>query len=45
MVGVLVLIDIAILVPSTAVSSAILRRKQEEVEGENVWYTESNGLS
>jgi len=35
-VGVLVLIDIVILVPSTAVSSAILRREQEEIEGEEV---------
>ena len=35
-VGVLVLIDIAILVPPTAVSSAILRREQEEVEGDEV---------
>jgi len=32
----LVLVDIIILVPSTAVSSAILRREQEEVEGEDV---------
>ena len=35
-VGVLVLIDIVILIPPTAVSSAILRREQEEVEGEDV---------
>ncbi|XP_065899532.1 gamma-aminobutyric acid type B receptor subunit 2-like [Dysidea avara] len=34
-VGVLVLIDIVILIPPTAVSSAILRREQEEVEGED----------
>ena len=35
-VGVLVLIDIVILIPPTAVSSAILRREQQEVEGEDV---------
>jgi len=35
-VGVLVLVDIAILVPPTAVSSAVLRREQEEVEGDEV---------
>ena len=35
-VGVLVLIDIIILTPPTAVSSAILRREQEEIEGEEV---------
>ncbi|XP_065899536.1 gamma-aminobutyric acid type B receptor subunit 2-like [Dysidea avara] len=34
-VGVLVLVDIVILIPPTAVSSAILRREQEEVEGDN----------
>ncbi|XP_065899589.1 gamma-aminobutyric acid type B receptor subunit 2-like isoform X3 [Dysidea avara] len=34
-VGVLVLIDIVILIPPTAVSSAILRREQQEVEGED----------
>ncbi|XP_065899518.1 gamma-aminobutyric acid type B receptor subunit 2-like isoform X2 [Dysidea avara] len=34
-VGVLVLVDIVILIPPTAVSSAILRREQEEVEGED----------
>jgi len=37
-VGALVLVDIFILVPPTVVPSAILRREQEEVEGENVWY-------
>jgi len=35
-VGVLVLADIIILIPPTVVSSAILRREHEEVEGENV---------
>ena len=35
-VGVLILVDIVILIPPTAVSSAILRREQEEVEGEDV---------
>jgi len=35
-VGVLILIDIIILTPPTAVSSAILRREQEEIEGEEV---------
>jgi len=35
-VGILVLVDIIILVPPTVLSSAILRREQEEVEGENV---------
>ncbi|XP_065899540.1 gamma-aminobutyric acid type B receptor subunit 2-like isoform X3 [Dysidea avara] len=34
-VGVLVLVDIVILIPPTAVSNAILRREQEEVEGDN----------
>ncbi|XP_065899524.1 gamma-aminobutyric acid type B receptor subunit 2-like [Dysidea avara] len=34
-VGALVLIDIVILIPPTAVSSAILRREQEEIEGED----------
>ncbi|XP_065899591.1 gamma-aminobutyric acid type B receptor subunit 2-like [Dysidea avara] len=34
-VGVLILVDIVILIPPTAVSSAILRREQEEVEGED----------
>ena len=37
-VGVLVLVDIVILIPPTAVSSAILRREQEEVEGDNVCF-------
>jgi len=35
-VGALVLIDIIILIPPTAVSSTILRREQEEIEGEEV---------
>jgi len=35
-VGALVWIDIIILIPPTAVSSAILRREQEEIEGEDV---------
>ena len=38
-VGVLVLVDIVILIPPTAVSSAILRREQEEVEGDNVCFS------
>ena len=35
-VGILVLVDVVILIPPTAVSSAILRREQEELEGEEV---------
>jgi len=35
-VGIFVLVDILILVPPTAVSRAILRREQEEIEGEGV---------
>ena len=37
-VGVLVLVDIVILIPPTAVSNAILRREQEEIEGDNVCF-------
>ena len=37
-VGVLVLIDIVILIPPTAVSGAKLRREQEEIEGDNVCF-------
>jgi len=35
-VGALVLIDIIVLIPPTAVSSTILRREKEEIEGEEV---------
>jgi len=35
-VGVLVLVDIIILIPPTAVSGAILRREHQETEGEDV---------
>ena len=41
-VGVLVLADIANLIPPTAVSGAKLRREQEEIEGDNVCFNDNN---
>ena len=35
-VAVLVLIDTIIMIPSTVISSAVLRREEEEIEGDNV---------
>ena len=35
-IGILVLIDIAFLIPPTAISSARLRRDSKEIEGDNV---------
>ena len=35
-VGILVLVDVIFLIPTTAVSSARLRREEKEVEGKKV---------